>query len=89
MPEVIVIGSGTGVPSLNRASPAILLKTKNTFVLLDSGPGTLRQLLNSTLTPKNQNLPIFGHFSPVISDVPTTFFPISSTRCHWLIKFPT
>ena len=36
--------------------------------------------LNSTLTPKNQNLPIFGHFSPVISDVPTTFFPISSTR---------
>ena len=36
--------------------------------------------LISTLTPKNQNLPIFGHFSPVISDVPTTFFPISSTR---------
>ena len=36
--------------------------------------------LYSTLTPKNQNLPIFGHFSPVISDVPTTFFPISSTR---------
>jgi len=36
--------------------------------------------LSSTLTPKNQNLPIFGHFSPVISDVPTTFFPISSTR---------
>ena len=35
---------------------------------------------NSTLTPKNQNLPIFGHFSPVISDVPTTFFPSSSTR---------
>jgi len=35
---------------------------------------------DSTLTPKNQNLPIFGHFSPVISDVPTTFFPISSTR---------
>ena len=35
---------------------------------------------NSTLTPKNQNFPIFGHFSPVISDVPTTFFPISSTR---------
>ena len=37
-------------------------------------------VLGSTLTPKNQNLPIFGHFSPVISDVPTTFFPISSTR---------
>lgn len=50
MPEVIVIGSGTGVPSLNRASPAILLKTKNTFVLLDSGPGTLRQLLKVNIT---------------------------------------
>ena len=37
-------------------------------------------IFDSTLTPKNQNLPIFGHFSPVISDVPTTFFPISSTR---------
>ena len=52
--------------------------------------GIKRQVeLDSTLTPKKQNLPIFGHFSPVISDVPTTFFPISSTRCHWLIKFPT
>jgi len=46
----------------------------------DSIIGLLTSSFNPTLTPKNQNLPIFGHFSPVISDVPTTFFPISSTR---------
>ena len=56
---------------------------KSELLLLDEPQG--RKVasnlgLNSTLTPKNQNLPIFGHFSPVISDVPTTFFPISSTR---------
>jgi len=64
MPEVIVIGSGTGVPSLHRASPAILLKTKNTFVLLDSGPGTLRQLLKVDIAFSQLDLILYTHFHP-------------------------
>ena len=39
----------------------------------------------STLTPKNQNLPIFGHFSPVISDVPT---PMLIVNNYSTLKIP-
>jgi ribonuclease BN (tRNA processing enzyme) len=43
--ELIVIGSGTGVPSLRRGSPALAVKAANRLILLDLGSGTLRSLL--------------------------------------------
>jgi len=64
MPEVIVIGSGTGVPSLKRASPALVVKTSQTCILLDSGPGTLRQLLKANIRFSELDLILYTHLHP-------------------------
>ncbi|MDH3280137.1 MAG: ribonuclease Z [Gammaproteobacteria bacterium] len=40
-----VLGSGTGVPSTHRSSPAYLVETAVSRGLVDCGSGTLRQLL--------------------------------------------
>ena len=50
MEELIVVGSGTGIPSLRRASPGLLLVSLNSKTLLDSGPGTLRKMLEAKTT---------------------------------------
>ena len=43
--ELIVIGSGTGVPSLRRGSPCLALKAAGRLLVLDLGAGSLRSLL--------------------------------------------
>lgn len=43
--EVIFIGTGCGVPSKRRASPALIIKVKGRPFLFDSGSGTLRRML--------------------------------------------
>jgi ribonuclease BN (tRNA processing enzyme) len=43
--ELTVIGSGTGVPSLSRGSPALALKAAGRLLVLDLGSGSLRALL--------------------------------------------
>jgi ribonuclease BN (tRNA processing enzyme) len=43
--ELIVVGSGTGVPSRRRGSPALALKAAGRLLVLDLGSGTLRALL--------------------------------------------
>lgn len=48
--KLTILGSGTCVPSIKRASPSILLDISKIKVLLDIGPGTLRQL--ARLDPK-------------------------------------
>ena len=39
--ELIVIGSGTGVPSLRRGSPCLALKAAGRLLVLDLGAGSL------------------------------------------------
>jgi ribonuclease BN (tRNA processing enzyme) len=48
--ELVVLGSGTGVPSLRRASPSFLVEISGRRLLLDAGPGALRQLLAAGVT---------------------------------------
>ncbi|KPJ69282.1 MAG: hypothetical protein AMJ45_00705 [Syntrophobacter sp. DG_60] len=64
MLEVVIIGSGTGVPSLLRACPAILIKIKNSHVLIDSGPGTLRQLLKANVHFSKIDIILYTHLHP-------------------------
>ena len=45
--DLIVLGSGTCVPSLKRSGPAVFLKIDNKNILVDIGPGTLVQLLKA------------------------------------------
>jgi ribonuclease BN (tRNA processing enzyme) len=42
--NLIILGSGTGIPMVNRASPALVMTSEVQPVLFDMGPGTLRQL---------------------------------------------
>ncbi|MCL4500394.1 MAG: ribonuclease Z [Deltaproteobacteria bacterium] len=43
--ELIVVGSGTGVPSLNRGSPCLAVKAAGRLIVLDLGAGSLRAML--------------------------------------------
>jgi ribonuclease BN (tRNA processing enzyme) len=64
MPEVIVIGSGTGAPSLKRGAPGLVVATERSTVLIDSGPGVLRELLKTGLTYLDPDLLLYTHTHP-------------------------
>jgi len=62
--ELVVLGSGTGVPSLRRGSPGLLLISDGTYVLIDSGPGTLRRMLEAGVTYQDIDLLLYTHIHP-------------------------
>ncbi len=64
MSELIIIGSGTGIPSLRRASPAFFLISENSKVLIDSGPGALRKMLEKGITYQDMDLILYTHIHP-------------------------
>ena len=64
MAELIVIGSGTGVPSLRRGSPGIFVLSDNSKILIDSGPGALRKMLEVGITYRDMDLILYTHLHP-------------------------
>lgn len=64
MAELIILGSGTGIPSLRRASPGLLLTSKNRHLLIDSGHGILRRMLEAGLTYRDVDLLLYTHIHP-------------------------
>jgi ribonuclease BN (tRNA processing enzyme) len=64
MTELIILGSGTGVPSLRRGSPGFLLILENSKILIDSGPGTLRRMLEVGITYLDIDLLLYTHIHP-------------------------
>ena len=75
MSELIVLGSGTGVPSLRRASPGLLLISQRCKVLIDSGPGVLRKMLEVGITYQDIDLLLYTHIHPDhISDLVPILF---------------
>ncbi len=62
--ELIVIGSGTGVPSLRRSSPAYAVKAAGKLVLLDLGSGALRSMLKYGLDFNQVDIIALSHFHP-------------------------
>ncbi len=64
MAELIILGSGTGIPSLRRASPGLVLMSENSRVLVDSGPGTLRRMLEVGITYRDIDLLLYTHTHP-------------------------
>jgi ribonuclease BN (tRNA processing enzyme) len=73
--ELIILGSGTGIPSLRRSSPGLLIITDHTSLLIDSGPGTLRKMLEVGMTYRNPDLLLYTHLHPdhTADLVPTLF----------------
>ncbi|MFH1984028.1 MAG: ribonuclease Z [Pseudomonadota bacterium] len=62
--QIIILGSGTCVPSLVRSACAILVSTGMQHILLDLGPGTLRRLLESGHLPDQIDHILLSHFHP-------------------------
>ena len=62
--QLIFLGTGTGVPSPDRASPAIILKLPDTNVLIDLGPGTLRQLAKISVSVTAIDYILLTHLHP-------------------------
>jgi ribonuclease BN (tRNA processing enzyme) len=62
--KLIFLGTGTGVPSAERASPAILLKLANIKLLIDLGPGTLRQLARASSAITEIDYILLTHLHP-------------------------
>ena len=75
MAELIVIGSGTGIPSLKRASPGFIINSDTTQILIDSGPGTLRKMFELGITYQDPDLILYTHLHPdhTADLVPTLF----------------
>jgi ribonuclease BN (tRNA processing enzyme) len=62
--ELIVLGSGTGIPSLRRASPGILVLAGSARILIDSGSGALRRMLEVEITYRDMDLILYTHLHP-------------------------
>lgn len=62
--QVIILGSGTGVPSLKRGAPGLLIKVKGQILLFDSGPGTLHKLLQAKIDYRKIDYIFYTHFHP-------------------------
>jgi ribonuclease BN (tRNA processing enzyme) len=62
--RLILLGTGTGIPSVDRASPSLVLLMEGGPVLFDMGPGTLRRLAALGIPFDRISLVCFTHFHP-------------------------
>lgn len=62
--EFIILGSGTGVPSLRRGSPAYAVKVAGRLILLDLGSGACRALLRHELDFSQVDIIALSHLHP-------------------------
>jgi len=62
--KLLILGSGTSVPLPQRASPSIAVFIEDRFVLLDIGPGTIRQLAIAGLKHEEIDYIYISHFHP-------------------------
>ena len=75
MSELIILGSGTGVPSLKRGSPGLVLISESSKILVDSGSGILRKMLEVGITYRDIDLLLYTHIHPDhISDLVPILF---------------
>lgn len=61
---VVILGSGTCVPSLLRSSCAVLAQINNRNLLLDIGPGTMRRLTQIGVDIADISYLFLSHFHP-------------------------
>ncbi|KAB2834727.1 MAG: MBL fold metallo-hydrolase [Candidatus Brocadia sp.] len=62
--ELTIIGSGTGIPSKTRAYPCTLVTIKGSYLVFDTGPGSLRQLFLAGITYLDIDHLYYTHFHP-------------------------
>ena len=59
---ITILGSGTCVPSLKRSSCSVLMQVGASRLLFDSGPGTMRRLLEAQTTIFDISHIFYSHF---------------------------
>ncbi len=62
--ELIVLGSGTGVPSLRRGAPAYAVQAAGRLIMLDLGSGACRALLRHGLSFSQIDIIALTHLHP-------------------------
>ncbi|MFH1115097.1 MAG: MBL fold metallo-hydrolase [Pseudomonadota bacterium] len=62
--EVTVLGSGTVTPSLKRNASGLLIRSSDTWVLVDMGPGTIRRMCEAGIDCKRLDAILVTHFHP-------------------------
>ncbi len=62
--EIIILGSGTCVPSVRRAGPAICLRASGKCILIDTASGTLRQLAQAGIDYSDIDSILYTHLHP-------------------------
>jgi ribonuclease BN (tRNA processing enzyme) len=62
--KLIILGSGTSVPLAERASPSLAIFVEDQFLLMDIGPGTVRQLAVAGLNYEDIDFIGISHFHP-------------------------
>lgn len=62
--RIVVLGSGTCVPSLRRSSCSVFMETGGARMLFDLGPGTMRRLLESGTGIFEITHILLSHFHP-------------------------
>ena len=61
---VTILGSGTCVPSLDRSACSVLIELPGAKLLFDSGPGTMRRLLEAGITLFDISFIFYSHLHP-------------------------
>lgn len=62
--ELIILGSGTGIPLPDRGSPCLVMIVNKEPIVFDMGPGSLRQLTRSGLAYEKVRHIFISHFHP-------------------------
>ncbi len=62
--ELIILGSGTCVPSLKRSSSSLIIKAGGKVLLFDSGSGTIRRMLEAGITYHDIDYIFYTHIHP-------------------------
>lgn len=90
--EIVIIGSGTGVPYRRRGAPAAAVKIRGRLVLFDLGAGTLRSMLNYDLNFNDIDILCLSHHHPdhvgdLIPFLFATRYALGYTRQHpfWVL----
>lgn len=62
--ELVILGSGTAIPSPKRGSPGLLVKAADYFLLFDGGSGTLRTLAKAGISFAELDRVFYTHLHP-------------------------
>ena len=62
--ELVILGSGTIVPSVSRSASAYTVRVGGKTILMDLGPGTLRRMKEAKIEIPDVDLILFSHFHP-------------------------